>query len=128
MDGFFTALICGPETVSPSEYFPYVWGNELSNEGIFQNLEEAEKVLNLAIRHWNTIASTLCKGRVYFPFLLEDENGLAQGTIGQNGFPVNRIRSSGFIRPSKSENEPPKLRWCRTLLRRPSRSTFLVIR
>jgi uncharacterized protein len=99
MDGFFTALICGPETVSPSEYLPYVWGNELSNEGIFQSLEEAEKVLNLAIRHWNTIANTLYKGRVYFPFLLEDENGLAQGNDWAKGF----LRGMNLRRDSWNE-------------------------
>jgi uncharacterized protein len=86
MDGFFTALICGPEMVSPSECLPYVWGNELSNDGVFQSLEEAQKVLNLALRHWNTIAGTLYKGRVYFPFLLEGEDGSAKGNDWAKGF------------------------------------------
>jgi hypothetical protein len=45
-----------------SECLPYVWGNELSNDGVFQSLEEAQKVLNLALRHWHTIAGTLNKG------------------------------------------------------------------
>jgi len=30
IDGFFTALVCGPEVVMPGEYLPYVWGNEKS--------------------------------------------------------------------------------------------------
>jgi uncharacterized protein len=99
MDGFFTALICGPEMVSPSEYLPYVWGNELSNDGVFQSLDEAQNVLNLAIRHWNTIASTLYKGRVYFPFMLKDEDGLAQGNDWAKGF----LRGMGLRRDSWSE-------------------------
>ncbi len=33
MDGFFAALVCGPEMVSPREYLPYVWGNKESNTG-----------------------------------------------------------------------------------------------
>jgi uncharacterized protein len=99
MDGFFVALICGPEVVSPGECLPYVWGNELSNDGVFQSLEEAQKVLNLALRHWNTIAGTLHKGRVYFPFLLEDENGLAQGNDWAKGF----LRGMGLRRDSWSE-------------------------
>jgi uncharacterized protein len=41
MDGFFAALICGPEFVPPSEYVPNVWGKRPSNEGCFQSLEEA---------------------------------------------------------------------------------------
>jgi len=99
MDGFFVALICGPEMVSPSEYLPYVWGNELSNDGVFQSLEEAQNVLNLAIRHWNTIAGTLHKSRVYFPFLLEGEDGPAQGNDWAKGF----LRGMVLRRDSWSE-------------------------
>ena len=28
LDGFFAALICGPDIVPPSEYLPEVWGSE----------------------------------------------------------------------------------------------------
>ena len=28
LDGFLAALICGPETVPPSEYLPKIWGDE----------------------------------------------------------------------------------------------------
>src|ERR1700693_2330300 len=63
MDGFFTALVCGPEMVLPGEYLPYVWGSEHSKGGIFQSLEEAQDILDLVTRHWNTIATTLYKGR-----------------------------------------------------------------
>src|SRR6266849_8190569 len=86
MDGFFAALICGPEMVSPSEYLPYVWGNELSNDGVFQSVEEAREILNLVIRHWNTIAGTLFQGRVHFPFLFEDDDGMARGNDWARGF------------------------------------------
>ena len=99
MDGFFVALICGPEMVSPSECLPYVWGNELSNDGVFQSLDEAREVLNLAICHWNTIAGTLVKGRVYFPFMLEGEDGLAQGNDWAKGF----LRGMGLRRDSWSK-------------------------
>jgi uncharacterized protein len=30
LDGFLAALICGPDTVLPSEYLPAIWGNILS--------------------------------------------------------------------------------------------------
>lgn len=99
MDGFFTALVCGPEMVPPSEYLPYVWGSEQSKGGVFETLEEAREILNLSNRHWNTIASTLYKGRVYFPFLLEDEGRLAQGNDWAKGF----LRGMGLRRDSWSE-------------------------
>jgi uncharacterized protein len=78
---------------------PYVWGNEQSNDGVFQSLEEAQEVLNLSLRHWNAIASTLNKGRVYFPFLLEDEDGLALGNDWAKGF----LRGMGLRRASWNE-------------------------
>jgi uncharacterized protein len=86
MDGFFAAVICGPEIVTPGECLPYVCGNELSNDGVFQSVEEAQEILNLVLRHWNTIAGTLYKGRVYFPLLLEDDNGVAHGNDWAKGF------------------------------------------
>ena len=36
IDGFFTALVCGPEVVMPGEYLPYVWGNEKSLDGVLK--------------------------------------------------------------------------------------------
>jgi uncharacterized protein len=99
MDGFFTSLVCGPEMVLPSEYLPYVWGDGTPKHGVFQSLEEAQEILNLVNRHWNTIAGTLYKGRVYFPFLLEDEDGVAQGNDWAKGF----MRGMGLRRDSWSE-------------------------
>jgi uncharacterized protein YecA (UPF0149 family) len=32
LDGFFAALICGPDDVPPSEYFPEIWGGNMVNE------------------------------------------------------------------------------------------------
>ena len=32
LDGFFAALICGPENVPPSEYLPEIWGGDMVNE------------------------------------------------------------------------------------------------
>ena len=36
LDGFFAALICGPETVLPSEYLPEIWGGDMVNEPAFE--------------------------------------------------------------------------------------------
>ena len=86
IDGFFTALICGPEVVMPGEYLPYVWGNEKSLDGVFENLEEAQEILGLLNRHWDTIAKTLFEGGVYLPLMHEDENGLVTGNEWAKGF------------------------------------------
>jgi uncharacterized protein len=86
LDGFFAALIAGPETVMPSEYYPEVFGGEMSDACEFGSLREANEILRLMMRHWNTIAGMLFKGEVYEPILLEDENGVAQGNDWARGF------------------------------------------
>ena len=36
LDGFFAALICGPDLVRPSEYLPEIWGGgEMADEEAF---------------------------------------------------------------------------------------------
>ena len=85
LDGFFAALIAGPETVMPSEYYREVFGREMSEACDFGSLGEANEILGLMMRHWNTIAATLYKGEVYVP-LLRDENGVAQANDWAHGF------------------------------------------
>jgi uncharacterized protein len=67
LDGFFSALIAGPETVMPSEYYPEVFGGEMSDACEFGSLAEANEILGLMMRHWNEIAGTLNKDEVYVP-------------------------------------------------------------
>ena len=45
LDGFFAALIAGPETVMPSEYIREVFGGEMSDVCEFSSLEEANEIL-----------------------------------------------------------------------------------
>lgn len=86
LDGFFAALICGADTVLPSEYLPHVFGEA----HFFDNHDQASEILGLVMRHWNTIASalflTLEKDDVYLPVLLEDADGLVRGNDWAYGF------------------------------------------
>lgn len=83
LDGFFAALIAGPETVMPSEYNRELFGGEVPD---FSSLDEARDILGLLMRHWNTIAGKLLMGEAYVPLLLEDENGVAYGNDWAHGF------------------------------------------
>jgi uncharacterized protein len=97
LDGFFAALIAGPETVMPSEYYREVFGGEMSEACEFGSLEEANEILGLLMRHWNTIAGTLFKGDVYVPLLLEGEDGTAHGNDWARGFMRGtRMRHDGW--------------------------------
>jgi uncharacterized protein len=86
LDGFFAALIAGPETVMPREYSPEVFGGEMSDVCEFSSPEEANEIFGLMIRHWNTIAGALFNREVYVPLVLEDETGVSHGNDWARGF------------------------------------------
>jgi uncharacterized protein len=52
----------------------------------FGSLDEANEILGLLMRHWNTIAASLHKGEVHVPLLLEDADGMAPGSDWARGF------------------------------------------
>lgn len=86
LDGFFAALIAGPETVMPSEYYPHIFGGSIEETCEFENLDEANAILSLMMRHWNTIAGTLYADEPYLPVLLEDGKGVAHANDWARGF------------------------------------------
>ena len=83
----------------PSEYYPEVFGGEMSETCEFDCLDEANEILGLMI--WNTIASTWYKGEPYVPLLLEGEDGVVQGSDWARGFMCGMlIRSDGWAADS----------------------------
>ena len=52
----------------------------------FASLDEAQEILNLLMRHWNKIASTLYKGEIHVPMIFEDEKGELHGNDCAHGF------------------------------------------
>ena len=86
VDGFFAALICGPEQVLPSEYLPQIWGGEMINEPEFQSKQVLNDLIGLITKHWNAVSRALHEGDVYTPLLTEDENGIARANDWSNGF------------------------------------------
>jgi uncharacterized protein len=86
LDGFFAALIAGPDTVLPSEYLPEIWGDGMVNEDTFHAQIILQEFLSLVTRHWNYICETLRSGDVYVPLVMEDEEGVSHGNDWANGF------------------------------------------
>jgi uncharacterized protein len=86
LDGFFAALICCPELVPPNEYLPHILGADFS----FSNVEQANEIIGLMMRHWNTIATALLRtldfDDVYLPVLLQDDDDIAHANDWANGF------------------------------------------
>lgn len=52
LDGFFSALVVGPEPVMASEYLPYVWGERSP----WENPAQADRAMGLAMGLWNHVA------------------------------------------------------------------------
>jgi len=86
LDGFFAALICGPDDVPPSEYLPEIWGDKIVNEDAFSAQPALEEFISLVTRHWNGMCDTLRSGDVFTPLLLEDQHGVARANDWANGF------------------------------------------
>ena len=81
LDGFFAALIAGPEIVMPSEYY----GRDVGRLRVRQPRRSQ--------RHLGTDDAALerhrrdaVQGRIYVPLLLEDENCVAHGNDWAHGF------------------------------------------
>jgi uncharacterized protein len=83
VDGFFCALISGPNTVMPSEYLPHLFGGGMPDIGPGT---QGSEILGLLFHHWNHIADTLMRGELHFPLLFQDEPGKANGNDWAHGF------------------------------------------
>jgi len=104
LDGFFAALIAGPEAVMPSEYYREVFGGEIADTCVFASIDEANEIFGLLMRYWNDIAGTLFKGDVYVPLLLEDKDGMVQGNDWARGFMHGTaLRQDGWAELVKDE-------------------------
>jgi len=62
-----------------------VWGDS-EEAAPFENIDEANEILGLIMRHWNGIAATLREGGVHLPILLEDDGGAPHGNDWARGF------------------------------------------
>lgn len=83
IDGFFCALISGPDLVMPSEYWPQIFGGEMPE---FSSSKQANIIMGLLSQHWNRIADTLFRDEIYYPLLFEDEGGKVQANDWAHGY------------------------------------------
>jgi uncharacterized protein len=71
LDGYLTALHVGPSLILPSEWMTGVWGDE----SIFDDVDEAQSILNALMMHYNAIGAELAKGRKqYRPYGWPDDD------------------------------------------------------
>src|SRR5213076_3471489 len=71
LDGFLTAIVSGPELIQPSEWLPVLWSDsQRSVTPVFQNNEQAERILSLVLRLQQSIRRTLAESPTRFKPLL----------------------------------------------------------
>jgi len=87
LDGFFTALVVGPETVKPAEYMPMIWDTLQREAPVFGTREQFEWLNGLLARHWSAISRRIEAGYPHTP-LLEDERPGQDGCAWCYGFMV----------------------------------------
>lgn len=54
LDGFFTAIVIGPNTLSPLKWLPKVWGVKVPK---FKDLEEMNRFIALVMGYYNSIVA-----------------------------------------------------------------------
>jgi uncharacterized protein len=79
LDGFLTACVSSPTPPLPSQWLPVIWGaqpdQEPGNPGnvIFKSAQQAQRIVELILRHWTTLNNilrdmpTLYKPLLYTP-------------------------------------------------------------
>ena len=77
LDGFLTAIVCGPKAIMPSEWMHWVWDMERGEESPeFKDQAQAQRIIGFLIRSMNDIAQTLMRQpELYEPLLMENANG-----------------------------------------------------
>jgi uncharacterized protein len=107
LDGFLCALVAGPDLVMPSEYLPVIWGGALPDENAFSSLEEASALLQLIMRHWNSIIAELDETSVHLPLVEAPDDRGVPGRAWARGFMrgVRLSTSAGWTELFTDETE-----------------------
>src|SRR4030065_603629 len=85
LEGFFTALAIGPDTLLPSQWLPWVYDmHEGKAEAKFENLEQANRILGLIMRHHNTVIRTFMSDPASFEPIYW-RRGQRCGAVGGEG-------------------------------------------
>jgi uncharacterized protein len=65
LDGFFTAVASGPETIVPSQWLPVIWGDD-EHSPDWESEQDFQHIFGLFIRHLNSTAATLMEAPMEF--------------------------------------------------------------
>ena len=103
LDGFFAALVTGPELVMPSRYLPLLLGDPDDPEVVpIANLKEAQRFLDLLMRHWNLQVTTFMAGEPW-SLWLTSLDGDRTGQAWAKGFEIGAEMLAGWDRVTRGD-------------------------
>lgn len=108
VDGFFTALIAGPDVVRPSAYLDAIWGGEERDAPAFDTKEQAEYVMGLLMRRWNAIAEGIMIGDPAPPLIMDFGDTLT-GQDWADGFLLGLDYHESLAATGRSEKRTDRL-------------------
>ncbi|MGA7178007.1 MAG: UPF0149 family protein [Thiobacillaceae bacterium] len=59
LDGYLTAIIIGPTTLTMSQWYSGIWGDQEDDAPHFETMEDAQHIMELIMRHYNGIIWSL---------------------------------------------------------------------
>jgi uncharacterized protein len=86
LDGFLTALICGPDEVPRTEFLPMILSEDALTKNALTTEPSLREGVSLIARHRDFISHTLESGNVFTPLLLENKNGVSHANDWAIGF------------------------------------------
>jgi uncharacterized protein len=94
LDGFLTALACGPAMPKPEEWIPRVWGPTAEDAPAFVSAAQSERITDLLNRHMNAIVWSLQQDAEHFEPVFDmqefegDEREYMDGEMWAHGFMI----------------------------------------
>src|SRR6202790_433366 len=108
LDGFLCAVLSGPNVIMPSEWMRWVWDStEGKQSPEFTSEKQAQRILDLLIRHANDIAVTLTQFPQYYEplFLARAHKGRTVSIVDRGGLGLrqgHRTRPFGLATALRS--------------------------
>ena len=109
LDGYLTAIVSGPEMIPPSEWMPYLWQPD-GGEHTRDSAAQAQRVLDLIVRHMNSIATLLMGDEDAYAPLLNDYDFEGVTVTFAQEWALGYLQGVGFARGSLAALVRPRLR------------------
>lgn len=111
--GYFTALVSSPVQVDVAEWFPAIWGGQNPE---WDNMDEAQRFLELCVRHINTLAEQLATDAERFKARFDETEHQGQNVTLAEEWYFGFIRGAAIGNwpelPAAQACELEKISWC----------------